>query len=190
MKSLKKILSLALAALLLTAVALPASAAELVERAELAYQRPFVGDKAGSLRPISADPEKYVIAVSSIYYFPKDANGNLLKDEKGSYVTVHLTDDDVFEEGIDYRIRFQFLAKSGYELNESTTVFVINSKEMKGSVGKYMHEDVFRARPESERPVRNEGGDLCPYCGEEHTGFFAFLVKFFHKILFRLGFKK
>ena len=37
----------------------------------------------------------------------------------------------VFEEGIDYHIRFQFIAKSGYELNNATTVFVINSKEMK-----------------------------------------------------------
>lgn len=190
MKSLKRILSLTLTALLLMAVALPASAAELVERAELAYQRPFVGDKAGSLRPISADPDKYQVAVDSIYYFPEDANGNSLKDEKGNYVSVHLTNDDVFEEGIVYRVRFRFIPINGYELKDATTVFVINSKEMKGSVGTLLQEDVFRARPESERPVRNEGGDLCPYCGEEHTGFFSFLTVFFHKILFKLGFKK
>ena len=191
MKRTKKLLACVLVLLTLGMLMIPASAAVFVERAELAYQRPFVGDKAGSLRPESADPDKYQIAVASIYYFQKDANGNTLKDEKGNYVSVHLTDDDVFEEGIDYHIRFQFIAKSGYELNNATTVFVINSKEMKGSVGTLMQEDVFRARPESERPGNNEGSNLCPYCGQPHEGFFQKIVGFFHKIFFRLfGAKK
>ena len=190
MKAFKRILTLTLAALLLTLIAVPAAAAELVETAEMCYSKPFVGDKASSIHPESGDPDKYLIAVHEIYYLQKDENGKLIQDSHGNYASVKLASDDVFEEGIDYRIRFEFVPKSGYELDDVKTTFIINSKVIEGNVGKLLREDAFFARPESERPSQNKDANLCPYCHEEHTGFLAFLVKFFHKILFKLGFKK
>ena len=182
MKAFKRILTLTLAALLLTLIAVPAAAAELVETAEMCYSKPFVGDKASSIHPESGDPDKYLISVDEIYYFQKDENGK--------NVAVILKDDDVFEKGKYYWIRFEFVPKSGYELDDVKTTFIINSKVIEGNVGKLLREDAFFARPESERPSQNKDADLCPYCHEEHTGFLALLVKFFHKILFKLGFKK
>ena len=35
-----------------------------------------------------------------------------------------------------------------------------------------------------------ENTNVCAYCGEEHTGFFGGITKFFHNLLYKLGGKK
>ena len=177
MKSLKSILSLLLAALLLCSAALPVFAdSELVTKAEMWYTIPTIGDKASSLRPESGDPDKYLISVDEIYYFDKDENGN--------NIVVKLSGDDTFKEGVTYRIRFEFVPQSGYRLDDNQTTFIIDGRENQTIVGRYTRETSFQAKPAGEQDAQEAGE--CPYCHKDHNGFFGFIVKFFHKILFRL----
>ena len=185
MKPFKRILSIMLATLLLCSAALPVFAdSELVTKAEMCYTIPTVGEKAGSLHLESADPDKYLVSVKEIYYRPTDENGNPAKDDKGNPLFCILTNDDVFAEGVYYRIRIEFLPRAGYKLDDSQTTFIINSRENKSSVGRWTREDVFKPKAQTAQDDAEPGG--CPYCHKDHQGFLSFLVTIFHKILFRL----
>jgi len=89
----------------------------IITDANATIEHPIAGETPIELDITSDNPEQYSVKLDYCYYYDPVTDGY-----------IDMTDEDVFEYGREYFIRFQFISESGYHFDE-TTVYTANNKE-------------------------------------------------------------